>query len=149
MFRPLKRPSSGCTFSEKELYNMQCIFCLMTRSHSSYNIRYDERDLAIIQKIHCILYNSFSLNVQPEDGLFRGRNMYCQLFYHHQLYTKYSCVLTSKCLLYILWQDSKVTKVKNLQTPHRRQTARRHTGLYFSIYSNLTQCQLKVNLIGF
>ena len=39
-----------------------------------YVIRHEERDLVIRQKILCILYSSFSLNVQPEDGLFRRRN---------------------------------------------------------------------------
>ena len=34
------------------LYNIQCNFCVMTRFHASY----DERNLVIRQKLHCILY---------------------------------------------------------------------------------------------
>jgi len=37
------RSSSGCTSNEKGwgLYNIQCNFCLMTRSRSSYHIHYN------------------------------------------------------------------------------------------------------------
>ena len=41
MFWPLKRPSSGCTFSKKELYNIQCTMYLLSDEISfivSYNI---------------------------------------------------------------------------------------------------------------
>jgi len=42
-------------------------------------IRYDERDLVIRQKLHCILYSPqpFSLDVQPDDGLLEAETCSC------------------------------------------------------------------------
>jgi hypothetical protein len=47
------RPSSGCTSNEKALglYNIQCDFCLMTRSCSSYHIHYSQFKLGSSKQV--------------------------------------------------------------------------------------------------
>jgi len=55
MFQPLKRPTSGCTLVKRGVqYTMYLL------SDDKISIQwYDERDVVIRQKIHCILYRSF------------------------------------------------------------------------------------------
>ena len=45
MLRPLKSPSSGCTFSERELYIIQCMLCSLTTHCSLRLIERSELDV--------------------------------------------------------------------------------------------------------